>query len=104
LGWVTVTHPCHPLCGQRVEVVRIRTGANPDLIVRHPDGLHSAIAVDWTDYAASPDLRPSPPSPSLLDFDGLWQAIQLIDLIRHEGRFPLPEGTNNICTPTGDKL
>jgi len=104
LGWVTVTHPFHPLCGQQVEVVRIRWGADPDLIVRHPDGLHAAIAVDWTDYAALPDLDPPPVSPNLLDFDGLWQAVQLIDRIRHEGRFPPPEDTNSTCTSVGDKL
>jgi len=101
---VTVTHPFHPLCGQQVEVVRIRTGADPDLIVRHPDGLHAAIAVEWTNYAALPDLDLPAIPPNLLDFDGLWQAAQLIEHIRREGRVPTPEDTNRTCTPTEDRL
>ena len=50
LGFVTITHPHHPLCGQPVAVLRLRRGANPDLIVRLPDGSHAAIAVSLTDY------------------------------------------------------
>ena len=99
-----ITHPFHPLCGQQVEVVRIRSGANPDLIVRHPDGFHAAIAVDWTNYAALPDLDPPPISPNLLDFDGLWQAAQLVERIRREGRFPASEDTDSTCTSPRDKL
>ncbi len=101
---MTVTHPFHPLRGQLVEVVRIRSGADPDLIVRHPDGLHAAIAVDWTNYAALPDLDPQPIPPHLLDFDGLWQAAELIEHIQREGRIPGPENTNRTCTSTGDRL
>jgi len=104
LGWVTVTHPFHPLRGQQVEVVRIRSGADPDLIVRHPDGRHAAIAVDWTDYAALPDIDPPPIPPNLLDFDGLWQAAQLIERIRREGRVSGPEDTNRTCASSGDRL
>src|SRR5712691_8114706 len=43
-GWVTVIHPHHPLYGQQVEIIRIRRGADPDLIIRHLDGYHGAIA------------------------------------------------------------
>src|SRR6266700_5225917 len=28
-GWVTVTHPHHPLYGQQVEIIRVRRGADP---------------------------------------------------------------------------
>jgi hypothetical protein len=71
--------------------VRIRRGADPDLIVRLPDGLHAAIAMSWTDYAA---VAPESPSSHLLDFEGLRQAAHLIDHIRHEGRCPGPEREN----------
>src|SRR5437588_105797 len=49
LEYVTITHPHHPLSGQRCEVVRIRRGVDPDLIVRLRDGSHAAIAMSWTD-------------------------------------------------------
>jgi hypothetical protein len=86
---VTITHPHHPLCGQQVAVVRLRRGANPDLIVRLPDGTHAAIALHLTDYGATPDAPSSPsPTSSLLDVEGLRQAAQFIAQLRHEGRFP----------------
>jgi len=62
-------------------VIRIRRGADPDLIVRLPDGLHAAIAMSWTDYAL-PTCCISPPTPThLLDFQGLRQAAQFIEHI-----------------------
>ena len=99
---MTVTHPFHPLYGQQVEVVRIRRGADPDIIVRHPDGFHAAIAMSWADYAAAPNPElPSMPL-HLLDFDGLCQAIQLIDHIRREGRYPAPLNGDKSCTTSND--
>ena len=86
LGWVTVTHSHHPLCGQQVEIVRIRRGADPDLIVRFPDGLHAAIAMSLTDYAVSSDQDPPPAPMHLLDFNGLRQMVQLVDHILQEER------------------
>jgi hypothetical protein len=104
LGLVTITHPFHPLCGQQVEIIRIRWGADPDLIVRLSDGLHAAVAVDWTDYTASTDLDPPTVSPHLLDFDGLCQAVQLIDRIHQESRHSAMNDQDKICAPSGDEL
>jgi hypothetical protein len=91
--FVTIIHPSHPLCGQQVEVVRIRRGADPDLIVRFPDGHHAAIAMSCTSYAA-PDHAPSPPTiHHLLDFEGLRQAAQLIGHIQQmEDPSPVTDG------------
>jgi hypothetical protein len=63
-------------------VIRIRRGADPDLIVRLPDGLHVAIAMSWTDYALPTGCIPPPTPTHLLDFPGLRQAAQLIEHIR----------------------
>jgi hypothetical protein len=49
LEYVTITHPHHPLHGQRCEVVRIRRGVDPDLVIRLADGSHAAIAMSSTD-------------------------------------------------------
>jgi hypothetical protein len=102
---VTIIHPYHPLCGQQVEIIRIHhRGADPDLVVQFPDGLHAVIAMSWTDYATLQGFAFDPPStpPHLLDFDGLRQAVQLIDRIRQEGRYPAANGRDKTCIP-GDK-
>jgi hypothetical protein len=81
---VTVTHPQHPLRGQRVQIVRIRrrAGGAPDLVVRRPDGAHTAIAMSGTDYAAVPELATDTPALPLLDLDGLWRAVDLVAPLR----------------------
>jgi hypothetical protein len=86
---VTITHPHHPLRGQRLPVVCIRHGENPDVIVRLPDGSHAAVALSATDHVH--DSSASLPSSShLLDLKGLRQMVQLIDSLRQQGRFPDP--------------
>lgn len=76
---MTVIHPHHPLRGQRVEIVRIRRGNDPDLIVVTPDGRHTAIALSSTDYDSSPKIPASVTAEHLLDLDGLRRVIQLLD-------------------------
>src|SRR5262245_11722547 len=85
-GFVTITHPHHPLRGRRVEIVRLRRGCDPDLIVRLPDGRHVAIALSSTDYLATPEGDPTPRPEHLLDLDGLRQVLQLLEHIGREGR------------------
>ena len=80
---VTVTHPHHPLYKQPVEVIRVRRGADPDLVIRLPDGLHAAIAASCTDYAADASLASLPDPLPLLDLDGLCQIVLFIDQLRH---------------------
>jgi hypothetical protein len=78
VDWVTVTHPSHPLYGQRVEIVRLRRGPDPDLIIRLSDGYHGAIAASLTDYGGSAQADSSAGEPSLLSLEGLWQMAQFI--------------------------
>jgi hypothetical protein len=78
-GFVTITHPHHPLRGQRVEIVRLRRGNDPDLIVVLPDGRHAAIALSSTDYASTLEGPPTVAAEHLLDLDGLRRVIQLLD-------------------------
>jgi len=100
---VTITHPHHPLYGQQVEGVRIRRGADPDLIIQLPNGLHAAIAMSWTDYVArsEPDPEHSSLPSHLLDLDGLRQAAQLIERIFQDGRYPTADAQARACPPRG---
>ena len=88
LEWVTVTHPHHPLHGQRVQIIRVRRGADPDLIIRMPDGYHGAIAASWTDYAGPQDIDPSSDAPPLLAIDGLCHIAAFVEQCRKQGRLP----------------
>ena len=83
---MTVSHPHHPLCGQRIEVVRVRRGADPDLIVRLPDGRHAAIAQSWTTEPHRPaEERPAAVA-SLLAADGLRELATLVARLRERWR------------------
>src|SRR5262249_10041208 len=87
---ITIPHPAHPLRGQRVEIIRVRRGLDPDLVIRLPDGFHAVIAASSTDYAAQPDLEIQSENPTpLLDLDGLCQIARLFAQLREQGRFPI---------------
>jgi Family of unknown function (DUF5372) len=95
LEYVTITHPHHPLRGQRCAVVRIRRGLDPDVIVRLSDGSHAAIAMSWTDYGEGPPQEHSDQALPLLDLQGLRQVAHLIEQLRQDGRLP----TARRCLP-----
>jgi len=85
-GFVTITHPNHPLRGQQVEIIRVRRGVDPDIIVRLPSGQHIAIAMSGTDYAAPGQSALSPAGNAhLLDFRGLLQAAEFVEQITRLG-------------------
>ena len=89
---VTITHPHHPLWGQRCEVVFIRRGVDPDLILRLADGTHAAIAMSWTDAGEGQALSTAQSGSNLplLDLQGLRQILHLLGQLRQEDRFPTP--------------
>lgn len=79
MEFVTIIHPCHPLNGQQVEVVRVRRGPEPDLIVRLPDGRHAAVAMSLTSYAGSTETEWLDDRLHLLDLDGIRQIVAFLD-------------------------
>jgi hypothetical protein len=82
LEFVTIIHPYHPLNGQQVEVVRVRRGLDPDLIVRLPDGRHAAVAMSLTSYAGSTDNEQLEARLHLLDLNGLRQIVAFLDTLQ----------------------
>ena len=87
---VIITHPHHPLRGQRVLLVRIRQGVDPDLIVQLPDGTHTALAMSSTDYAGASAAAPRGDAIPLLALEGLRQVGHLVERCRQRVRVPTP--------------
>jgi hypothetical protein len=61
-----------------VQLIRVRRGQDPDLIIRLPDGYHGAIAASLTDYAGPALVDADAVEPPLLSLDGLWHIAQWI--------------------------
>jgi hypothetical protein len=71
LGSVEVTHPFHPLRGQKFSVLKLRTVSGvATLSVRHPELGSLAIREDWTDWSAGN----TPPGTLTLKIDALGLA------------------------------
>ena len=89
---MTITHPHHPLWGQRCEVVFVRRGVDPDLILRLAEGTHAAMAMSWTDAGEGQALSAPQRSSDLplLDLQGLRQILHLLDQLRPDDRCPMP--------------
>lgn len=106
LECVTITHPHHPLCGQQCQVVYVRQGIDPDLILRLADGTHAAIAMSWTDSGHPQQLSTPEGETDLprLDLQGLRQIIDLFDQLRQEGRLPTSRRRPRRSSPTQRKL
>jgi hypothetical protein len=79
LKFTTITHPHHPFSGQRVEIVTIGRGIDPDLIVKLSDGRHFPIALTGTDYALPSQTEPLTLTGHRLDIEGLRQIRRQLD-------------------------
>jgi hypothetical protein len=80
LGWALITHPFHPLKGQRFAILKIRKIAGQEVLSLYDDKRGSLpIPRDWTDQAVlSPDAGLIEPAP-ILDVRCL---LKLHDLVR----------------------
>jgi hypothetical protein len=82
--WVTVTHPHHPLHGQKLEVVR--TFGKKGFLLRKPDGSGLAqISRSWTDYDGAQYEPNTSDSNHLLDVDGLREIGKIISQLAQAG-------------------
>jgi hypothetical protein len=93
LEYVTITHPHHPLHGQRCEVIFIRRGVDPDLILRLADGTHAAIAMSWTDSGKGEALAAAQSGPALplLDLQGRKYSVNPYPLQKKRHFQQLPQ-------------
>ena len=77
MGSAEITHPFHPLCGQRFVVLKIRrVSVIATLSLRHADLGSFAIPEEWTDFG--PPLE-SAETPLIIDAFGLCELAMLVD-------------------------
>ena len=79
LGWVTITHPFHPLCQQQFSVLkRRRVSGVQTLIIRHPDRGSFAVAEEWTDWGQPSTAGDAEFQNTLLEFESLPELAGLV--------------------------
>jgi hypothetical protein len=79
LGWALITHPFHPLKGQRLAILKIRKIAGQEVLSLYDDKKGSLpIPRDWTDQALlSPHAGLTEPAP-ILDARCLLKLQELV--------------------------
>jgi hypothetical protein len=79
LGWVTITHPFHPLRGQKFEILFSRTLQDKKIFsLRKPLGGTFAIPHEWTD-------RENPITEStILSVRSLLELVDLLKKLKKE--------------------
>lgn len=79
MGWAVITHPFHPLRGQRFEVLKTRKVAGIEtLILRHPQKGSHGVTREWTDWAIPADCDPVDLPHNKLDAVLLLELAELI--------------------------
>jgi len=79
LGSLVVTHPFHPLRGQRFVVLKVRHVSGVEtLSLRHADLGSFAMPREWTDWAFPDGQGSGGGDPSLVDAFGLVALAELI--------------------------
>jgi hypothetical protein len=79
LGSAEITHPFHPLRGQRFAVLKVRRVSGiPCVSLRHADLGSFAVPQEWTDWRA-----PEAPTgmPLIIDAFGLSDLAQIVEFL-----------------------
>jgi hypothetical protein len=88
LGSAEVTHPFHPLRGQRFVVLKVRRVSGVEtLSLRHVELGSFAVPREWTDWAPlDAQAAPTGGQPLLIDAFGLSTLTELVTLLTGNGR------------------
>jgi hypothetical protein len=82
LGSADITHPFHPLRGQRFVVLKIRRVSGiATLSMRHGDLGSFAIPQEWTDFGAPQD---SAGMPLIIDAFALSELAVIVDFLTRD--------------------
>jgi hypothetical protein len=78
-GWATITHPFHPLRGQRFKVLSTKTFKHRDILSLEGTKQGTiGIPRDWTDKSDPNLFRSLIEPPPILSFSHLLQLVELI--------------------------
>jgi hypothetical protein len=86
LGSAEITHPFHPLRGQRFVVLKIRMISGAErLSLRHVEMGSFAVRRDWTDWAppGTPSVTSDGHPPLFIDASGLLALAELVQSLTH---------------------
>jgi Family of unknown function (DUF5372) len=87
LGSAEVTHPFHPLRGQKLVVLKLRTVSGVEtLSVRHAELGSVALPRDWTDWAAPEQSIASPNKALIIDAFGLAALAGIVDFFTRDSK------------------
>jgi hypothetical protein len=79
LGWALITHPFHPLSGQRFPILKIRKIGGEDVLsLYHQTRGSLPIPRDWTDQALSPPYAGLIELAPILDLQCLLKLQKLV--------------------------
>lgn len=82
LGWAVVSHPYHPLKGQRFPVLKTRRVSGKEtLILGHPDFGSFGIIREWTDWGPPTDGDGCDGVGRRFDGDMLLDLVALVKLL-----------------------
>jgi hypothetical protein len=87
LGSAEITHPFHPLRGQRFVVLKIKEVSGVEILsLRHAEMGSLAVRREWTDWAAPGTSREaiSGQQPLLIDAPGLLALADLISSLKRK--------------------
>ena len=87
LGSAEITHPFHPLRGQRFIVLKIKEVSGVEILsLRHAEMGSLAVRREWTDWAAPGTSREpiSGQKPLLIDAPGLLALADLISSLKRK--------------------
>jgi hypothetical protein len=92
LGWATITHPFHPLRGQRFAVLKSRLISGIEsLSLRGTTGGTFAVPRNWTDLAHPSPYAGLELAPLVFDFECLVAVAELLGEIERFARKGLHE-------------
>ena len=79
LGWALITHPFHPLAGQRFRILKVRKLAGQELLSLYDQKRGSlTIPRAWTDQAEPSPYAGLPEPAPILDVHGLLKLHELL--------------------------
>ena len=82
LGWAEISHPFHPLRGQRFEVLKKRRVAGVDtLILRELERGTLSVPREWTDWADPSPYDSLTRPPHRLAADCLFELVALLEAL-----------------------